>query len=89
MKSFISPNASKYLKQVEETLVQQEQLLTTEDKVTHPFWKRAINAAIQVYHANRIKVSSLTFICIDKGYSLTVNNESVSFLKESDIPVPS
>lgn len=84
MKTFISPTASKYLKMVEETLIQQEELFTEEDKALHPFWKRVLNTVVQIYHANKVKVQTFSFFYSENGYTLSVNSETIAFLHESN-----
>lgn len=81
MRTFISPTASKLLKQVEETIILQEQLLTEADKAQYPFLKRVVTTVLNVYHANKITVLALALVSNGDGYSLSVNNEVLSFLE--------
>ncbi len=85
MKIFISEHANPLLKQVAEVLVQQEALLTPEEKQEHPFWSRTLRQIVQTYSANRKAPKTMGFTQVYNGYALTVDGESVSFLMEKEV----
>lgn len=85
MKIFIPEHASKLLKQVADTLAQQELLLTEQEKKQNPFWARAIRQVVETYTANGEAPKTYSFSQVTNGYTLKVNHETVSFLMEKEV----
>ena len=81
MKTFISPTASKLLVQVTDTMIQQEEILNEQDKKHYPFHMSILNACVQSYGANKVDILSLALVRKSSGYSLSINEEVVSFLE--------
>lgn len=85
MKIFISEQANPLLKQISECLLQQEEYLSPEEKIKHPFWSRALRQVVETYQANSKTPKSLGFTQVLNGYALTIDGESVCFLMEKEV----
>ena len=85
METYISKTANPLLQQLTECLVQQEQLLSDQEKIENPFWVRALRQVAETYKANKTTPRQVNLSHVSNGYSLIIDGEIVSFKMEKEV----